>query len=43
MSVKDIAEVLHIAESTVKSRLQSGRQELKKLLAEDEWEVLSHE
>lgn len=43
MLVKDIAKLLDVSESTVKSRIQSGRIQLKQLLAEEQWEVLSHE
>lgn len=43
MSVKEIAQMLDIAESTVKSRLQSGRSDLKNILTQGDWEVLFHE
>ena len=43
MSVKEISELLRCAESTVKSRIQSGRHELKQILNDEQWEVLSFE
>ena len=43
MPVKDIAKLLNCPESTIKSRIQSGRSELKNLLDDEEWEVLTVE
>ena len=43
LSIKEIAEMLFTAESTIKSRLQRGRAELKTSLQDTEWEVLKHE
>ncbi|WP_042476435.1 RNA polymerase sigma factor [Bacillus ndiopicus] len=39
-TVRETAELLQLAESTVKSRLVKGREQLKKNLHETEWEVL---
>ena len=43
LSIKEIAELLHRPESTVKSRLAAGKELLQKRLAKEEWEVLLHE
>lgn len=43
MSVLDIANLLNIPESTVKTRLRRGRELLKPKLRHVEWEVLLHE
>ncbi len=43
MPVVDIAELLTIPESTVKTRLRRGRELLKLQLQHVEWEVLLHE
>ncbi|MFJ7734673.1 sigma-70 family RNA polymerase sigma factor [Lysinibacillus sp. NPDC097231] len=43
MSVVDIAELLRIPVSTVKTRLRRGRELLKPKLQHIEWEVLLHE
>ncbi len=43
LSIKEIAELLHRPESTVKSRLAAGKEQLQKRLAKEEWEVLLHE
>ncbi|WP_341302779.1 sigma-70 family RNA polymerase sigma factor [Lysinibacillus sp. FSL H8-0500] len=43
MAVVDIAELLNIPESTVKTRLRRGRELLKPKLQHIEWEVLLHE
>ncbi|WP_231630237.1 sigma factor-like helix-turn-helix DNA-binding protein [Lysinibacillus sp. ZYM-1] len=43
MSVLDIAKLLNIPESTVKTRLRRGRELLKPKLWHVEWEVLLHE
>ena len=40
---KEIAYLLQIPESTVKSRLSKGREQLKEQLKSIEWEVLLHE
>lgn len=40
---KEIAHLLQIPESTVKSRLSKGRDQLKEQLKSIEWEVLLHE
>ena len=43
LSVKKISEMLHCPESTVKSRIKSGKDLLKKKLFKEQWEVLLHE
>ena len=40
LSVKEIAEILERPESTIKSRLKSGKEQLKNQLQRQEWEVL---
>ena len=40
MSVKEIAELLHIPVSTVTTRLQRAKGKLKQLLSPSDWEVL---
>lgn len=40
LSVKEIAELLERPESTIKSRLKSGKEQLKNQLQRQEWEVL---
>ncbi|MEG0470975.1 MAG: sigma-70 family RNA polymerase sigma factor [Solibacillus sp.] len=40
---REVAQLLNISESTVKSRLVKGRNELKKKLEMVEWEVLKNE
>ncbi|WP_285395350.1 sigma-70 family RNA polymerase sigma factor [Lysinibacillus sp. fls2-241-R2A-57] len=43
MKIADIAQVLGIAENTVKTRLRRAREALKSHLKQEEWEVLGHE
>lgn len=43
MSVLEIAKLLNIPESTIKTRLRRGRELLKPILQQVEWEVLLHE
>ncbi|MEK3763958.1 MULTISPECIES: RNA polymerase sigma factor [unclassified Solibacillus] len=43
LSTKEISELVERPESTVKSRLKSGRDLLKQNLAKEEWEVLLHD
>ena len=43
LSIKEIAELLQTPESTIKSRLQRGRLQLKSSLQDTEWEVLKNE
>lgn len=43
LRMKEIAELLNCPESTLKSRLQSGREKLKSSLAKEQWEVLLHD
>lgn len=43
LSIKEIAELLGRPESTVKSRLQTGKELLRQKLAKEEWEVLLHD
>ena len=43
LQIKEIADMLHCAESTIKSRLQRGRALLKTSLQDIEWEVLKDE
>ena len=43
LSVLEVAQLLSISDNTVKTRLRRARQLLKEQLAQDEWEVLSHE
>lgn len=43
LSVKEIAELLERPESTVKSRLKSGKDLLQQTLQQQEWEVLLHD
>ena len=40
LQVNDIAEFLHVPVSTVKTRLQRGRERLKQTLPKQQWEVL---
>lgn len=40
LSVKEISKLLDRPESTIKSRLKSGKEQLKMLLQQQEWEVL---
>lgn len=42
VTIKEIANVLKIPESTVKTRLKTAKQKLKEILCEVEWEVLLH-
>ncbi|MBK3493907.1 sigma-70 family RNA polymerase sigma factor [Viridibacillus sp. YIM B01967] len=42
-TTSDIAQLLEISHSTIKSRLQRARKELQKQLTAYDWEVLSHE
>lgn len=41
--VREIAELLQVSENTIKTRLTRGREKLKPLLAELEWEVLQYD
>lgn len=43
MKIRDIAQLLGIAENTVKTRLRRAREALKPHLKQEEWEVLRHE
>lgn len=43
LTTREIAAILHIPESTVKTRLQTARKKLKEQLHQHEWEVLLHE
>ena len=43
LSTKEISELIERPESTVKSRLKSGRDLLKQNLSKEEWEVLLHD
>ena len=43
MKIKDIADLLEIPESTVKTRLKKAKQLLKNELANEDWEVLTHD
>jgi RNA polymerase sigma factor (sigma-70 family) len=43
LSIKEIAQIVSRPESTIKSRLKSGKILLKKKLAHEEWEVLLNE
>lgn len=40
---KEVAEILGISESTVKTRMSRGRRRLKELLHQEQWEVLLHD
>ena len=40
LQVKEIAQLVELSESTVKSRLQRARKQLKELLPKEQWEVL---
>ena len=42
-SVLEVAQLLSVSDSTVKTRLRRARQLLKEKLSSDEWEVLSNE
>ena len=41
--IREIADILKVSDSTVKTRLVRGREKLKGLLADFEWEVLRNE
>lgn len=43
MKIHEIAQLLGIAENTVKTRLRRAREALKPHLKQEEWEVLRHE
>ena len=43
LSVLEVAQLLSLSDNTVKTRLRSARQLLKKQLPSTEWEVLSNE
>lgn len=43
LQVKEIAQLLDISESTIKSRIQRGRKYLKETLQQTDWEVLKDE
>ena len=43
LSAVDIATMLHVSASTVRTRLQRAREKLKSSLSETDWEVLKHE
>ncbi|QPR69758.1 sigma-70 family RNA polymerase sigma factor [Lysinibacillus macroides] len=43
MKIHEIAQLLGIAENTVKTRLRRAREALKPYLKQEEWEVLRHE
>lgn len=43
LSIKEIAELLNRPESTVKSRLKSAKEQLRRKLEKEEWEVLLHD
>ena len=43
LSVKEISQLLECPESTVKSRIKSGKDLLKKKLVKEQWEVLLHD
>lgn len=43
MRIKDIAQLLEIPESTVKTRLTKAKRVLREMLSETEWEVLLYE
>ncbi len=43
LSVKEISVLLEAPESTVKSRIKSGKDLLKQKLVKEEWEVLLHD
>ncbi|MFF5995605.1 sigma-70 family RNA polymerase sigma factor [Lysinibacillus sp. KU-BSD001] len=43
LNIKEIASLLQVPDSTVKSRLSKGRAQLKEKLKSIEWEVLLHE
>lgn len=43
MKIRDIAQLLGVAENTVKTRLKRAREALKPHLKQGEWEVLRHE
>ena len=43
LQIKEIAGMLQISESTIKSRLQRARAQLKTSLQEEDWEVLKNE
>ena len=41
--IVEIARILQVSESTVKTRLTRGREKLKSILQEQQWEVLQYE
>ena len=41
--IREIAELLQMSENTVKTRLVRGREKLKPLLVDIEWEVLQYD
>lgn len=43
LSIREISQIVNCPESTLKSRLKSGRELLKKKLGHEEWEVLLNE
>jgi len=43
LTIKEVSQIVNSPESTVKSRLKSGKELLKKKLAQEDWEVLLHE
>lgn len=43
LSVKEISALLDVPETTVKSRIKSGKDLLKQKLVKEEWEVLLHD
>lgn len=43
LSIKEIAELLGRPETTVKSRLKMGKEQLKRRLVKEQWEVLLHD
>lgn len=43
LQVSEVAEFLQVPVSTVKTRLQRGREKLKQLLPKQQWEVLAND
>jgi RNA polymerase sigma factor (sigma-70 family) len=43
LTIKEVSQIVNSPESTVKSRLKSGKEQLKKKLAHEDWEVLLNE
>ncbi|WP_251554022.1 sigma-70 family RNA polymerase sigma factor [Neobacillus muris] len=43
LTIKEVSQMVNSPESTVKSRLKSGKELLKKKLVHEDWEVLLHE